>query len=65
MKVLFVAGFGPIVQDMQAARSFYGEALGLPLEGDDTYTSVVHDQLAVGPGFAAQDRGGLQRRHEL
>ena len=37
MKVLFVAGFGPIVSDMQANRAFYGEALGLPLEGDESY----------------------------
>lgn len=37
MKVLFVAGFGPIVKDMEAARQLYGETLGLPLEGDATY----------------------------
>jgi catechol 2,3-dioxygenase-like lactoylglutathione lyase family enzyme len=37
MKVLFVAGFGPIVTDMQASQAFYGQALGLPLEGDETY----------------------------
>ena len=37
MKVLFVAGFGPIVTDMQASRAFYEQALGLPLEGDETY----------------------------
>ena len=37
MKVLFVAGFGPIVSNMQANRAFYGEALGLPFEGDESY----------------------------
>ena len=37
MKVLFVAGFGPVVVDMQANKAFYGEALGLPFEGDETY----------------------------
>ncbi|HEU0000493.1 MAG TPA: VOC family protein [Ktedonobacteraceae bacterium] len=37
MKVLFVAGFGPVVTDMQASQAFYGQALGLPLEGDETY----------------------------
>jgi len=37
MKVLFVAGFGPFVSDMQASQTFYGKALGLPLEGDETY----------------------------
>jgi catechol 2,3-dioxygenase-like lactoylglutathione lyase family enzyme len=37
MKVLFVAGFGPIVANMQANQAFYGEVLGLPLEGDESY----------------------------
>lgn len=35
MKVLFVAGLGPIVRDLQASARFYRDALGLPLpEGD-------------------------------
>jgi len=35
MKVLFVAGFGPIVRDLEASARFYRDALGLPLpEGD-------------------------------
>jgi hypothetical protein len=37
MKVLFVAGFGPIVQDMETSQQLYGDSLGLPLEGDATY----------------------------
>lgn len=37
MNVLFVAGFGPIVKDMEMSRRLYGDALGLPLEGDTTY----------------------------
>ena len=32
MKVLFVAGFGPIVRDMDAALRFYRDTIGLPLE---------------------------------
>jgi catechol 2,3-dioxygenase-like lactoylglutathione lyase family enzyme len=40
MKILFVAGFGPIVSDMRASQAFYGEALGLPLEGDESYLST-------------------------
>jgi catechol 2,3-dioxygenase-like lactoylglutathione lyase family enzyme len=42
MKVLFVAGFGPIVSDMQASQAFYGKVLGLPLEGDESYL-FTHD----------------------
>ncbi len=34
MKVLFVAGFSPIVTDMAASRRLYVDALGLPLEGE-------------------------------
>ncbi len=32
MKVLFVAGFGPIVRDMDASLRFYRDAIGMPLE---------------------------------
>lgn len=39
MKALFIAGFGPIVKDMDASRAFYEQALGLPMEGDATYLS--------------------------
>ncbi|HEV7125988.1 MAG TPA: VOC family protein [Ktedonobacterales bacterium] len=37
MKVLFVAGFGPIVADMRASQTFYADALGLSFEGDASY----------------------------
>src|SRR5262252_4800517 len=33
MRVLFIAGFSPIVRDPSAARSLYGQALGLDFEG--------------------------------
>jgi catechol 2,3-dioxygenase-like lactoylglutathione lyase family enzyme len=32
MKVAFVAGFGPIVPDVNASRAFWGEGLGIRLE---------------------------------
>ncbi len=38
MKILFVAGFSPIVSDMTASRKLYVESLGLPLEGDYPHT---------------------------
>jgi catechol 2,3-dioxygenase-like lactoylglutathione lyase family enzyme len=40
LKVLFVAGFGPIVRDAAKSRAFFQATLGLPLEAmphDDTY----------------------------
>ena len=37
MKIAFVAGFGPVVRDMAAARAFYGAGLGIPFEGDESY----------------------------
>lgn len=42
MKVLFVAGFGPIVRDMDAALRFYRETIGMPIvEGEDVSTEKV------------------------
>ena len=32
MKVSFVAGFGPIVRDVDASRAFWGAGLGIKLE---------------------------------
>jgi catechol 2,3-dioxygenase-like lactoylglutathione lyase family enzyme len=41
MRVLFIAGFGPIAPDMDTAQAFYAGALGLPLAGDATYLSTA------------------------
>ncbi len=42
MKVLFVAGFGPSVREMQTALAFYRDSLGLPIvEGEDVSTKEV------------------------
>ena len=46
MKVLFIAGFGPIVPEMDPARAFYAGALGLPLTGDVAYLSTAEVQGA-------------------
>ena len=32
IRVLFIAGFGPIVRDIPASRKLYADALGIPLE---------------------------------
>ena len=37
MKISFVAGFGPIVRDLEASARFYGDAFGIALEGDENY----------------------------
>lgn len=50
MKVLFIAGFGPIVSDVQASKRFYTDALGIPFEGDDSYLHT--DELEGSKAFA-------------
>ena len=45
MKVLFVAGFGPIVSDMQESAAFYRERLGLSFQEEaDGYFHTEHLQ---------------------
>ena len=41
MKVLFIAGFGPIVRDVQASKKLYSNVLALPLKdaGDDYFNT--------------------------
>lgn len=51
MKVLFVAGFGPISREPAAATALYLDTLGLPLESDDD--GYFHtEQLAGAKSFA-------------
>ncbi|MHB8599160.1 MAG: VOC family protein [Ktedonobacteraceae bacterium] len=69
MKVLFVAGFGPIVADMQVCQAFYGEVLGVPLEGDESYLSTHQldgvKHFALWPlAAAAQSCFGTERWSE-
>jgi hypothetical protein len=35
IKVLFIAGFGPVVRDTTAARKLYGAALGIPFKEEN------------------------------
>ena len=51
MKVLFVAGFGPIAPDVEASRRLYEDALGITFkveDGDYRHT----EQLAGAKSFA-------------
>jgi catechol 2,3-dioxygenase-like lactoylglutathione lyase family enzyme len=44
MKILFIAGFAPIVADVAASHNFYLRTLGLPLtevQGDYVHTSAL------------------------
>ncbi len=45
MKVSFVAGFAPIVPDLDASGAFYREALGLPL--DDSEYPATDELIGV------------------
>jgi len=46
VKILFVAGFGPIVRDTGKSRKLYGEVLGIPFkEESDSY---LHTEMLQG-----------------
>ena len=48
LKVLFVAGFGPIVRDPRASKAFYLDALGLPLEAMPHDPDYLHGEKIEG-----------------
>ena len=51
MKVLFIAGFGPISHDVDAGRGFYAETLGIEFKDEDGY---LHTEALKGANtFAA------------
>ncbi|MGA7720855.1 MAG: VOC family protein [Ignavibacteriaceae bacterium] len=50
LKVLFVAGFGPVIQDDSVSRKLYIETLGLPLKNDNNY---YHTQELAGVKYFA------------
>jgi len=35
MRILFIAGFGPIVRDLDASRNLYGRALGISFKQEE------------------------------
>ncbi len=53
MRILFIAGFGPIARDPKASEVFYQGALGIPFErdGDYLYTGELEGakQFAIWP----------------
>lgn len=48
LKVLFVAGFGPLVRDPQASKAFYVDALGLPLQAMPDDPLYFHGETLPG-----------------
>lgn len=48
LKVLFVAGFGPLVRDPRASQAFYIETLGLPLESRPEDPDYFHSETLAG-----------------
>lgn len=48
LKVLFVAGFGPIVRDPKPSKAFYLDALGLPLEAMPHDADYLHGESIPG-----------------
>ncbi len=42
IKVLFIAGFGPVVADCEKSRRLYRDVLGLPLEAMDGNPDYLH-----------------------
>ena len=47
MDVQFVASVAPIVRDAEAARAFYGDALGLTFEGGDGAYVYTHNLVGT------------------
>ena len=48
LKVLFVAGFGPVVRDAGAGKSFYQDVLQLPLEAMPHDPDYLHGETLAG-----------------
>ena len=46
LKILFVAGFGPIVRDVAASRKLYGESLGIRFKEEEG--SYLHTESLEG-----------------
>jgi catechol 2,3-dioxygenase-like lactoylglutathione lyase family enzyme len=48
LKVLFVAGFGPLVREPAASKQFYVDTLGLPLEPMADDATYYHGEKLAG-----------------
>jgi catechol 2,3-dioxygenase-like lactoylglutathione lyase family enzyme len=48
MKVLFVAGFGPVTKEPKRSKSFYVDTLGLPMEHRPDNPDYYHTEKLAG-----------------
>lgn len=48
LKVLFVAGFGPLVREPAKSKAFYADTLGLPLEPMPQNDDYLHSETLSG-----------------
>ena len=48
MKVLFVAGFGPVTKEPKKTKSFYVDTLGLPMEQRPDNPDYYHTEKLAG-----------------
>ena len=63
LKVLFVAGFGPLVRDPEASKAFYVDTLGLPLEAMPADPDYFHsEKLTEVDGESSRGAGSPQSR---
>ena len=53
IKVLFIAGFGPVVTNRKQSEHLYKELLQLPLETADDYDGYMHSQNIDGIKYFA------------
>jgi len=60
IKILFIAGFGPIVRDVAASRKLYGETLGIPFKERAAVTFSRAD-IAVSVITEAEVRTGAAK----
>ena len=59
MRILFIAGFGPIVRDLEASRNLYGKVLGIPFKeekGGYLHTEALNGARAFLCGHSPKRR---------
>ena len=47
VKILFVAGFGPIIRDTGESRKLYGEVLGIPFKEERKWKTRLRGSEAI------------------